>query len=99
MRVDVCANDETDNVEEWHPGAFGKELLRKGKRDGGDDPADLHDGPEASLDGRLNLVECAGARNQGHGGEVDAVLDGRDLHMSADCHKHSVLVWYSQSDC
>lgn len=80
MRVDVGANEETDDVEEWHPSAFGKELLRERKRDWGDNPADLHDGPEAGLDSRLDLVECAGSCDQSHGGQVDAVLDGGDLH-------------------
>ena len=83
MRVDVGTDDETDNVEEGYPSRLGQELLGKGQRDGRDDPADLHDGPEAGLDGRLDLVESTGARDKGHGDEVDAVLDGRNLRLSA----------------
>ena len=77
--VDVGSNYEADDVEEGYPGGLGQELLGERQRDGGDDPADLHDGHEAGLDGCADLVECAGAGNQSHGGQVDAVLDGRDL--------------------
>ena len=79
MRVDVCADDEADNVEEGHPGGLGQELLGKCQRDGRDDPADLHDGPETSLDGSLDLMESARAGNEGHADQVDAVLNGRNL--------------------
>lgn len=79
MGIDVCTDDETNNVEEGHPGGFREELLGKGQRDGRDNPADLHDGPEACLDGGPHLVESARAGNEGHGDEVDAVLDGRNL--------------------
>jgi hypothetical protein len=64
--VDVGTDDETDNVEEGDPSGLREELLGKGQRDGRDDPADLHDGPEASLDGRADLVECTGTRNERH---------------------------------
>jgi len=84
MRVDVGADDEADDVEEGHPSRLGQELLGKGQGDGRDDPADLHDRPEAGLDGRLDLVESTGAGNQGHGHEVDAVLDGRNLRLVSD---------------
>jgi hypothetical protein len=66
MRIDVCTNDESDDVEEGYPGALGQELLGKRQGDWGDDPANLHDRPEASLDGRLDLVEGAGTRDEGH---------------------------------
>lgn len=79
MGVDVGADDETDDVEEGHPGGLGEELLGECQRDGGDDPADLHDRPEAGLDRGLDLVEGARTGDKGHGDEVDAVLDGRDL--------------------
>ena len=79
VRVDICTDDESDDVEERHPGVLGEELLRKGQGDGRDDPADLHDRHEAGLDSRAHLVEGARARNDGHGNQVDAVLDGRDL--------------------
>jgi hypothetical protein len=77
--VDVCADDEADDVEEGHPCRLGEELLGERQRDGRDDPADLHDGPEAGLDGGADLVKCPGACDEGHGDEVHAVLDGRDL--------------------
>lgn len=64
--VDVCADDEPDNVEEGHPGALRQELLGESQRDRGDDPADLHDWPEASLDSRADLVECTGASDERH---------------------------------
>jgi len=83
MRVDVCADDETDNVEEGHPGGLRQELLSECQRDGRDDPADLHDRPETSLDRRLDLVEGTSACDEGHGDEVHTVLDGRDLHSLA----------------
>jgi hypothetical protein len=83
MRIDVCTDDESDDVEEWHPGALGQELLSKRQGDWGYDPADLHDWPEARLDCRLHLVEGAGARDEGHGGEVNAILNRCDLRMSA----------------
>ena len=79
VRVDVCSDDEANDVEEGHPGVLGKELLRKGKRQRRHNPADLHNGKEASLDGRLDLVERTCASDNGHTGEVDGVLDGRDL--------------------
>ena len=66
MCVDVGSDDETDDVEEGHPGGLGKELLGKGQRDGGNHPADLHDRPEAGLDGRADLVEGASACDQRH---------------------------------
>jgi hypothetical protein len=63
-------------------------LLGKRQRNGRDDPADLHDRHKASLDGGLDLVISASARNQGHGDQVHGVLDGRDLRalvMSQSC--------------
>src|SRR5690242_16086350 len=83
VRVDVCADDEADDVEKGHPRGLGQELLRKGQRDGRHDPADLHDGHEARLDRGADLVECAGARDERHRRQVHAVLDGRDLRTSA----------------
>lgn len=80
--VDVGADDEADDVEEGHPRLLGQELLGECKGDGRRDPANLHDGQEASLDGGAHLVEGAGAGDDGHGGEVDGVLDGGDLAMA-----------------
>jgi hypothetical protein len=74
--VDVGPNDEADDVEEGHPCVLGQELLGKGERDGRHDPADLHDRPESSLDRGTHLVEGASTRDDGHGDQVDGVLDG-----------------------
>jgi hypothetical protein len=79
VRVDVCTDDERDNVEERYPRLLREELLRKREADGGRDPADLHDRPEAGLDRCSNLVEGARAGDDGHSNEVNAVLDRRDL--------------------
>ena len=77
--VDVSADDEGHNVEEGHPELVGQELLGKGQADGRGDPGDAHHLPEADLDGGAHLVVCAGAGDEGHGHEVDAVLDRGDL--------------------
>lgn len=82
MGVDIGSNEETDDVEEGHPGVLGEELLGKGQGQRGGDPADLHDGQEAGLDGGANLVEGARASNDRHRGQVDGVLDGGDLEES-----------------
>ena len=58
-----------------------QELLGKGQRQGRDDPADFHDGHEAGSDGRSDLVEGPGARDDGDGGEIDGILDGCDLQI------------------
>ena len=81
LGIDPGADDKGEDVEERHPGLLGQELLRKGQRQGRDDPADLHDGHEASSDGRSDLVEGPGPGDDGHGGEVDGVLDGCNLHI------------------
>jgi hypothetical protein len=85
VRVDVCADDEADDVEEGDPGGFWEKLLGEGERDGRHDPADFHDGPEAGFNGGAHLVEGAGAGDEGHGDEVDAVLDGGDLDLFVRC--------------
>lgn len=66
MSVDVGSDNETDNVEEGDPGVFWEELLGKGQGERRDDPADLHDGHEAGLDGGADLMEGSGACNDGH---------------------------------
>jgi hypothetical protein len=81
VRIDICSNDESDNVEERHPDVLWEELLCEGQGDRGNDPADLHHRHETSLDGCAYLVESARAGNDGHGNEVDCVLDGRDLGL------------------
>lgn len=81
--VDVGANDEADEVEEGNPELVGEELLGEGEADGRGDPADLHDLPEADADGGTDLVDSAGAGDEGHGDEVDCVLDGGDLGVAS----------------
>jgi hypothetical protein len=76
VRVDIGPNDKSDDVEERYPYVLWEELLRECQRNRGDDPADLHHRHEASLDCRAYLVESARAGNDGHGNEVDCVLDG-----------------------
>jgi hypothetical protein len=77
--VDVGADDEADQIEEGNPQVLGEELLGEGEADGRDDPGDLHDLPEAHADGGADLVECAGASDEGHGDEIDHILDRCDL--------------------
>lgn len=79
VRVDIRADDEAEEVEERHPGFVGEEGLGEGQGDGRRDPGDLHDGHEAGADGGADLVESAGAGDDGHGGQVDYVLDWGDL--------------------
>lgn len=79
MSVDVRSNHKGNNIEERHPGLFGKKLLRKGKCDGGGDPADPHHGPETSTDGGAYLMPGTGASDEGHASQVDGVLNWRDL--------------------
>ena len=85
MRVDICANKESDDVEERHPSMFGEEFLRECERNRGDDPADFHDWHKAGLDGSLYLVEGSCTCDNGHGDKVDGVLDGRDLDAHVNC--------------
>jgi hypothetical protein len=79
VRIDVCADNEGNNIEEWNPCLLREELLGKRQADGRGHPADLHDWPEAGLDRGPDLVEGASACDDGHGDQVDAVLDRRDL--------------------
>jgi hypothetical protein len=97
--VDVCADYETDYVEEGHPRVLGQELLGEGQRDWRNNPAHLHDWHEASLDGSPHLVEGACAGNHGHGHEVYRVLNGRDLQPRVS--QPATLSWGTclQSDC
>ena len=83
VRVYICTDYEANDVKERHPGVLGQELLSEGQGNGRHDPADLHAWHEASLDGGAYLVEGAGACNDGHGHEIDGVLDGGDLQRSA----------------
>jgi hypothetical protein len=77
--VDVGTNDEGYQVEEGDPELVREELLGKGQADGGGEPGDAHDSPEADLDGGANLVEGSSAGNESHGDQVDAVLDRSNL--------------------
>ena len=62
---------------------------RQSKRRG--DPADFHNGHETRADRGADLVEGACAGDDGHGNEVDGVLDGGDLdggycqHLTVCC--------------
>lgn len=76
VSVDVGSNDETDDVEERHPGLLGQESLRKRQGDGRGDPRDLHDGHEAGAHGGADLVERTRSSNDGHAEEVYGVLNG-----------------------
>ena len=61
---------------------FWQKLLGECQRQRRDDPADFHDRHEAGSDGRSDLMEGPGASNDSHGGEIDCVLDGCDLHIT-----------------
>lgn len=78
--IDVGADDKGNDVEERHPGLLRQELLGESQGDGGGGPGDLHDGHETGADGGADLVEGAGACNDGHAGQVDCVLNGGDLN-------------------
>lgn len=79
--VDVCADAESDGVEERNPSLLGQELLRKGEGDWRSDPSDTHDGHEAGTDGGTDLMPGASSGDDGHGGQVDRILDRRDLRV------------------
>jgi hypothetical protein len=65
-RIDICTNEERDDVEEWNPCMLGKELLREGEGQWRRDPADLHDRHETSFPGRVNLVDVPSTGDDGH---------------------------------
>lgn len=71
---------------------FREELLRKREGERGGDPADFHDGHEARADGGADLVESAGAGDEGHGDEVDGILDWGDLRVGGT-RETSVSAW------
>lgn len=81
MSVDVGTDEETDDVEERHPGMLREEFLRESERNRGSHPADLHDGKETSFDGSADLVEGPCASDDRHRGQVDRILDGGDLYL------------------
>lgn len=99
--LQLTADDKGDKVEEWDPSLLGKELLGKRQTDWRSDPADLHDRPEASLDGGADLVESARTSNNCHEDEVNAVLNRRDLreHKRLVNGKAAGKESYTQSDC
>ena len=68
MRIDICANEERHEVEEWHPQVVGQKLLGEREGDGAGDPADFHDGHEACADGGADLMEGSRAGYEGHTG-------------------------------
>lgn len=79
VRVNVRADDESNNVEEWNPCLLWQEFLRKCKAEGRRDPANLHYWPEASLDSCSDLVEGASTGDDGHEDEINRVLDRCNL--------------------
>ena len=79
--IDIGPDNEGNHVEERHPSLLRQELLRERQRDGRHDPADAHDGQEARAHGGAHLVEGARAGDDGHGREIDRVLDGRHLRQ------------------
>jgi len=82
MRIDVRPNDKSDQIKKRHPNLMRQEGLRERQRNRRGHPRDFHDRHEARAHGGADLVEGARARDQGHGGEVDEVLDGGDLSVS-----------------
>ena len=83
MCIDVRPNDEPNEVEERHPSLVGQEGLCERESQRGCDPGDFHDGHEACADGGADLMEGACAGDDGHGGQVDHILDGRDLESKS----------------
>lgn len=77
--VDVCANEEADNIKEWHPGMLGKELLCEGQSQRRRDPADLHDRHEAGLPGGMDLMDALCTCDDGHRYQVYGILDRSNL--------------------
>jgi hypothetical protein len=71
VRVDISADNETDNVEEWNPCLLWQEFLRKCEADWRSDPANLHDWPEAGLNSCSDLVEGASTGDDGHEDQID----------------------------
>lgn len=82
MSVDICADDEGDEVEEGYPGLLRQELLGKCQSDRRRDPADLHNGHEACANSRSDLMPCPRTCNHGHRGQIDGVLDRRNLYFT-----------------
>ena len=66
MRIDISPDDKSDNIEERNPSLLRQELLRKRQGERGRDPADFHDGQEAGFYGGADLMEGAGAGDDGH---------------------------------
>jgi hypothetical protein len=65
--IDVCTDDKGNDVEEGNPSLLGQELLGKGESQGRSAPADFHDGKQTGTNGSADLVEGAGAGDDGHG--------------------------------
>ena len=65
--IDVCTDDKGNDVEEGYPGLLRQELLGKGESQRRSAPADLHDGEQTGANGSADLVESAGACDDGHG--------------------------------
>lgn len=99
MRVDVGANDEGNQVEKWHPCLGRKECLRKGQGDWGGEPADTHDGPEASADSGTHLVPGLSAGDPSHACEIDGVLDWCDLRGLVSIFQCGQGIEHLRQDC
>ena len=82
LGIDPGANDKSNDIEERHPSLLRQELLGKSQCQGRDDPANFHDRHEAGSDRRSDLVEGPGAGDDGHGSEIDCVLDGCNLQIA-----------------
>src|ERR1700748_2537704 len=66
VRVDIGANDEGDKIEEWNPRFLWKECLSEGQTNGRSNPANPHNGPEASSNGSPDLMEGTSASDHRH---------------------------------
>lgn len=75
MCIDICPNNKRHNVEEWHPGLLGQELLRERKGQRGGYPTNFHNGPESGTDGRAYLMPGTRAGDDSHARKVNGVLD------------------------
>lgn len=64
--VDVCTDDEGNDVKEWYPSLLRQELLGKCESNGRGGPRNLHDREETCTNGSANLVEGAGAGDDCH---------------------------------
>ena len=74
MSVDIGADNKGNNVEERNPSLFRQEFLGERQCQGRCNPADFHNGHEASFDRGSDLVEGPSASNHGHRRQIDSIL-------------------------